>query len=102
MLTRSSLAMKANCERVCCLVDVLMEDLERAHALLQKALMQTSFLRLFQKQDFNLWYTAPWPLGVEIRNTGSIMLLFLILNYYFITSTIMYISEHVISNKSQF
>lgn len=102
-LTQPSPAMKGNCERVCCLVDVLMQgDVFNACALLKRAWLQTRFLGLLQKQDFNLQYTAPWPLGVEVRKKGSVTVLFMILNYYFITGTIMYISEHVISTKSQF
>lgn len=33
---------------VCCVVDVLIADLERAHALLPRTLLQTSILRLFR------------------------------------------------------
>ena len=54
MLTQSSPAMKTHRRHVCCLVDILAEYLEWARALLQRALLQTSILRLFQKQDFNL------------------------------------------------
>lgn len=62
--------------------------------------MQTSILGLSQKQNFNLQYTASWPLRVEVWNRVSITVLLTILNYYFITGTIMYISEHFTSNKA--
>lgn len=101
MLTHTPSLMKTNCGHGC-LVDVLTKALDGACAIPQRAVPQTSFRRAFQKQDFNLWYTAPWSLGAEVRNGGSIKLLFVILNYYSITSTLMYISEQVISNMSQF
>lgn len=61
--------------------------------------MQTSFLGLSQKQNFNLYYAASWPLRVEVWNGVSITVLLTIL-YYFITGIIMYISEHFTSNKA--